>query len=291
MRPWAPAGVIGGPGASRQRRLGHDPLLHRSGRLADMVRPTARPPDRPKQDPLPAVVVTAEPRQRWRLTYARDPVHPDLVGRAALDAWQDALVRSGLPVAGLEPNGAGRARIAFGAPLPAAARGEAELAEVWLVERIALSRFREALTPVLPQAHAWIHAEDIWLGAPPLAGQVAAAEWRISVAGPDLDPAMIARACRDLMAARSIPRTRVKGGAEKRYDLRPLVDDLEVLPADGSHGTFLRVRTRFRPELGSGRPEDVVAAAADAAMTVVEIDQIVRERLILLDDLAVRARR
>ncbi|HEX2754437.1 MAG TPA: DUF2344 domain-containing protein, partial [Candidatus Limnocylindrales bacterium] len=128
----------------------------------------------------------AEPRQRWRLTFARDAVAADQVGRAVLDAWQESLAASGLRLAGLEAGGAGRARIAFAAPLPAAARGEAELADLWLLERRPLWSVREALADRLPAAHRWIGAEDVWLGAPALAGQVVAADWRVELAGPGL---------------------------------------------------------------------------------------------------------
>ncbi|MEA2519249.1 MAG: hypothetical protein QOF49_1329, partial [Chloroflexota bacterium] len=110
----------------------------------------------------------AEPRQRWRLTFAREPVEREQVGRAGLDAWQESLVGSGLPVAGLEPGGAGKARIAFAAPLPASVRGEAELADIFLLGRRLLWEVREALETRLPAGHRWVAAEDVWLGAPPL---------------------------------------------------------------------------------------------------------------------------
>ena len=232
-----------------------------------------------------------EPRQRWRLTFARDPVAADQVGRVALDAWQAALGGSGLPVAlvsgGSGPGTAGRARLAFAAPLPANVSGEAELADLWLLERRMVWQVREAIDSRLPAGHRWIAAEDVWLGAPPLAGRVAAADWRVEMrswagAGEALRAAVIA-----LLAADSLPRVRRKGGAERSYDLRPLLADLAVaeVPADDSRWTA-RVRTRFHPELGSGRPEEVIAALADAVGLELEIGSIARERLLLADDLA-----
>jgi hypothetical protein len=47
----------------------------------------------------------------------------------------------------------------------------------------------------------------------------------------------------------------------------------------------VRARTRFHPELGSGRPGEVVAALADAAGVALEIASIERERVLLKDDL------
>jgi len=221
-------------------------------------------------------------------------VASDQVGRAVLDAWQDMLVASGLPLAGLDADGAGRARIAFAAPLPAAARGNAELADLWLLERRPLWAVREALADRMPAAHRWLGAEDIWLGAPALAGQVVAADWRIELAGPELDADRIAAAARQLIDARTLPRTRVKGSSEKRYDLRPLFTDLAIeRAADPAADAPLvaRLRTRIHPELGAGRPEEVVAALAEAAGSAIAIAALVRAGLLLADDAPARRRR
>ena len=47
----------------------------------------------------------------------------------------------------------------------------------------------------------------------------------------------------------------------------------------------LRARTRFDPVLGTGRPEEVVAALGDAVGAPLVVASIVRERLILADEL------
>lgn len=238
--------------------------------------------DRPP-DPSPP---PAEARQRWRLTFARDPVPVEQVGRAALDAWQEALVASGLPAAGLEPGGPGRARIAFGAPLPAAIRGDAELADVFLLERRLVWQVREALETRLPAGHRWVAAENVWLGAPPLAGRVAAADWRAELASMPAahDLERLGTAAGALLAARELPRVRVKGGEEKRYDLRPLLAAITV-ERDGETAA-IRFRTRILPDLGSGRPEEVLAALVEAAAVAIEASTIARTRLLLVDDLA-----
>ena len=245
--------------------------------------PDAPPaPAAPPEPAAPGGLPAAEPRQRWRLTFAREPVPTDAVGRASIDAWQDALAASRLPLAGLEPGGPGRARIAFAAPLPAAASGEAELADVWLLERRPRWALREGLADRMPVAHRWIDAENVWLGAPALAGRVVAADWRV---GLGIDPGggldRLASAARDLLAARTLPRTRLKGTTEKRYDLRPLLTDLAIEGSAG--GVVLRIRTRFEPDAGSGRPEEVVAALAEAAGCAIAIGAITRERLILAE--------
>ena len=222
-------------------------------------------------------------RQRWRLVFRRGPVEAELVGRAAIDAWQSALIDSGLPLAQLDATG--RPRVAFGAPLSAAAEGEAELAEIFLAERIPAWRVREALEERMPAAHTLLSAEDVWLGAPPLPGRVIAADWRIELQAADIDRAELSAAADRLLAAASLPRTRQKAGGDKAYDLRPLLDDVRVDPraADGQPLT-VRIRTRFRPDLGSGRPEEVVAALAEAGGAELVIRRTVRERLVLGED-------
>jgi uncharacterized protein DUF2344 len=201
----------------------------------------------------------------------------------ALDAWQACLQDSGLPIAGLAaPNG--RARLALAAPLPAMAGGIAELIDLWLLERLPTWRVREALAPRLPDGYRWVGAEDVWLGEPPLPGQVAASDWRIELtdgAGRAVDADRVARAAHDLLSAAAISRTRLKAGAEKRYDLRPLILDLVVEP--GPPVTLL-LRTRIDPELGAGRPEEVLAALAEAAGAMLEVTSITRLELLLAGD-------
>ena len=47
----------------------------------------------------------------------------------------------------------------------------------------------------------------------------------------------------------------------------------------------VRARTRFDPVRGTGRPEEVVAALGDLAGSPLHVASIVRERLILADEL------
>ena len=79
----------------------------------------------------------------------------------------------------------------------------------------------------------------------------------------------------------------MKAGAAVQYDLRPLLVDVAV--ADAGPPVAMRTRTRFDPVLGTGRPEEVVAAVAEAAGADLVIGEVVRERLILADDLGDRS--
>ncbi len=254
-----------------------------------METPTEAPSEA-QAGPAPARAAATEARQRWRVTFCRDllPGEHGLVGRDYAAAWEDALGRSSLPIA---ETAAGRLRFSLAAPLPASSAGEAELAELWLTARLPAWRLREALTPPLPAGHRITDLEDVWIGAPALAGRVAAADYRVALAG-EPDEREVAAAARRVIGARSLPRSRAKGGAVKSYDLRPLLISIRI--GGGGDGdsvkglaqqVLVRLRTRIDPELGSGRPEEVLAALSDELGVALQAAETVRERLVLADEL------
>lgn len=233
-------------------------------------------------DSTPAV---AEPRQRWRLVVARDADAPARTQRELADDWEAAMLEAGLPVA-RTGDARSRSRISFGAPLPVGMAAEADLIDVVLTERWPAWRLREALMPVLPVGWRLVDAHDVWLAGPALAGRVAAADHRVVLAGTDgalVEGQRIQGAADELLAARSIIRERPRGGASASYDLRPLLVDLAVV--DAGPPPVLDVRTRLHPELGAGRPEEVVAALADHLGVALAVESMVRTRLLLADDL------
>jgi hypothetical protein len=75
---------------------------------------------------------------------------------------------------------------------------------------------------------------------------------------------------------------RARAGGDRAYDLRPLLGDVTVEP-DGSGGAALAMTTRIDPALGTGRPDDVLAALGERIGRPLEADAIVRERLVLAD--------
>jgi uncharacterized protein DUF2344 len=218
-------------------------------------------------------------RQRWRLVLARNASTDARAGRELAEAWDAAIDRSGLPVH--RAPGKLRARVLFGAPVPAAMALRRELADILLTSFVPRWEVREALEPVLPRGWRLVDLYDVWLGEPPLAGQVAAADYRIELA--DGDPATVAAAAARLLAAGALPRERAKGGETVRYDLRPLVADLAV--ADPGPPIVLHARTRFDPALGTGRPEEVMAALGNEAGIGLVVDSIVREQVLLANEL------
>ncbi len=234
-------------------------------------------PDEPADEP--AVEPPAPPRQRWRLVLARAADAPALGGRELTEVWEAAVEASELPL--FRPTGRARPRVAFGAPIPAALASEGELADIVLTAVLPAWLVRERLTEHLPAGWILLDVYDVWLGSPALAGQVAAADYRIEVG--EADAAVIADAARTLLASEHLSRERRKGNSVVRYDLRPLLVDVGVAAAGPP--VIIRARTRFDPVLGTGRPEEVVAALAEVSGTPLTITSIVRERVVLTEDL------
>jgi radical SAM-linked protein len=221
-----------------------------------------------------------EARQRWRLVVARDADAPAASQREISDAWTATVEAAGLPLARSEGERP-RPRISFGAPLPIGMAAECELIDLVLVERWPVWRLREALTDRLPTGWRIVKLIDVWLAGPPLAGRVAAADYRIEIAGA-VDAEKLAHAATQLLEADRLPRERAKGDATVGYDLRPLLIDVGVTAGPP---VTVTTRTRFHPELGTGRPEEVLAALEDRIGSRLEARATVRERLLLADDL------
>jgi radical SAM-linked protein len=201
--------------------------------------------------------------------------------RDVSEAWAAAVASMRLPLARAD-GGRGRPRVSFGAPLPAGMAAEAELIDVVLAERWPVWRVRAAVIDALPPGWRLVDLYDVWLAGPPLAGQVVAAVYRITLADP-VDAAALEPAVAAMLAAPSIARERRKGAGMVAYDLRPLLIDLRV---DAGPPVVVVATTRFHPELGSGRPEEVLAALGDRSGRSLEAASIVRERLVLKHDRA-----
>lgn len=221
----------------------------------------------------------APPQQRWRLVLARAADAPRLAGRELADAWESAIEATRLPLH--RPAGKARARVAFAAPLQLGVAAEGELADIFLAERVPAWRVRAALADQVPAGWRLLDVFDVWVGGPPLAGRVVGAAYRIELDGA-VDRDALAAAARSLLEASELPRVREKGDGVVAYDLRPLLSAVELDPSAGKR--TLRIQTRIHPELGTGRPEEVVGALADRVGQRLDIATIVRERVILADD-------
>jgi radical SAM-linked protein len=221
-----------------------------------------------------------EARQRWRIVFRRDAGADALAQRDVTATWEAGFVASGLPLA----TAGRRPRLVFGAPLPVGIAAERELADLFLAEVRPAHQVRAGLSAALPRGYELIDLFDVWLGAPSLASSVAGADYRVAVGGFDGPIAELEAGAGALLAARSLPRERKKGGGSVRYDLRPLLLDLAV--AAPGPPPELRIRTRIDSSVGAGRPDEVVAALSDRVGRPLVVASTVRERLLLADDLA-----
>ena len=84
-----------------------------------------------------------------------------------------------------------------------------------------------------------------------------------------------------ILAAPRLDRPHLKGGGPTTRDLRPLIESLTV--AD-SPPALLAMRLRTDPSIGFARPEDVLLALSDEIGREIVAESIVRERLILADE-------
>ncbi len=241
----------------------------------------------PDQSSLPG----QEPRQRWRLVIRRR-ADADQVAQAEWQAsWEGALARSGLPIAWTSTK-APKPRFVAALPLPVGLASEGELADLFLVRRLARWQIREALEPTMPAGHEVVDCHDVWLGAPSLPGQVVAAEYLALVPGSSADREQVAIAIAGILAADRIDRRRERGERVIDYDLRPQVLALELagggveapVPRPSLGEVAIRMRLRHDPERGPGRPEEVVREIGDRVGHELDTTSVVRTRVLLADD-------
>jgi hypothetical protein len=188
---------------------------------------------------------------------------------------------------------------------------EHELADLFLAERLTAPDLRARLVAGMPRGYRVVELHNEWVGAPPLAPQLVAADYRMTLLG--VERAVVEEGSRALLAAERLPREKRRENRTVAYDLRPLLMELRVgevqavigaapaapavQAAAASPAVGLWVRLRHSQDEGSGRAEEVVAALADvlpgsssaraaADRPAIEIVHPIRERLWLADELA-----
>lgn len=236
------------------------------------------PPDRAVADGTSG---DREPVQRWRLVIRRAASPAGLPQRDPIVEWGSSLSAAGLPLAGLD-GPRPKARLAIAAPLPAGVAGEAELADLWLVERLPIWRVREAVAAGLPADCTLVDLYDVWLGEPSLPGRVVASVYRAALGG-EVPIGQVRRAARALLDAETLPRERRRGDTARAYDLRPFLSGISVAPAEDGR-VLVRIVLQHDPARGVGRPGEALAALGDAlGEPALGPVSLVRERLLLAE--------
>ena len=223
------------------------------------------------------------PRQRWQILFSR--IGPALRMRQQdiLAEFQRVFTDAGLPVshtAAARP----RPRLRLAASVPAFMELRGDIVEVWFDELVPLEQVMTA-GESLAVGLAIVDAREVWHGFPSAASQVRGGEYEVPVTTPpgvtadDLRAAVVR-----LLAATSLPGQRRRGESERKsdaaeQDLRPYVQDLEVLEVDeASRTALLRMQLRLDPS-GAGRPRDVIEALNLGLVPT----RTIRQRLLFVD--------
>ena len=176
--------------------------------------------------------------------------------------WERYLRRAGLPIAysqGFHP----QPRIQQACPLPLGFLSQAELADIYLDDDALRPNDITRSLQASPYPGIELAAvEEIDLTEATLAGRVIATEYLAEWIDPvDIEPLKTVVA--SLLTAPQLMRTR----RDRDYDLRPLIEALDVLPADATRNVALRMQLSAR-QGATGRPEEVVSALGYAPFDV-----------------------
>jgi Uncharacterized protein conserved in bacteria (DUF2344) len=227
--------------------------------------------------------VTARPRQRWQLLFSR--TDPALRVRQAqlVAGFESAFREAELPLS-YTGTTRRRARLKLAANVPVGIELRGEILEAYFDDLVPIDRIWAA-SELLPDGVELRDAKEVWHGFPSAASQLRGAEYEIELSdGEALTSDALRGAVVRLLNSPRLEGRRRRGESERRADvssrdLRPLVEDVEVLDVDEQARTA-RLRTVLRLDAsGAGRPEDV-AAALDLP---VRIGRVVRTRLLFFD--------
>jgi radical SAM-linked protein len=189
-------------------------------------------------------------------------------------AWERALRRADVPLAyseGFNP----RPKLQFASALPVGLVGRAELLDIFLDQRLESQVLAKRVEAQLPHGLELATVSEVPLQGPSLPSQVVAAEYKAVVHSKDMFEEVGARISA-LLALESIPRTRERPRGAKSYDLRPLIQELQLMGMDGDC-VVIAMHLRAGPK-GTGRPDEVLAALgmAEAASRIERVALILR---------------
>ncbi len=189
---------------------------------------------------------------RCRMTYQKtEPLR--YTGNLDLQKiWERFLRRADLPVAysqGFHP----QPRIQQAAPLPLGFLATAELTDIYLDDDSLVTPAIISSLQAMPYPGIEITTVDlIDLSQPSLATRVLSSEY-LAEFFDAIEAGELAARVAALLAASTLMRTR----RDKAYDLRPLIETLEIVPS--TDGPALKMVLAARAG-ATGRPEEVLAA-------------------------------
>jgi radical SAM-linked protein len=186
---------------------------------------------------------------RYRITFAKNEAMRFTGNLDLHRAWERTFRRAGLPLAyseGFSPH----PRLALAAALPLGCLSENDLLDAWLAADVPDEAVMSDLGHAAPPGLAVLSVTRPDTREPSLPAQVVSAEYSVRLDDPPSLSDLETRAA-SLLSAAHLPRQR-RG---KDYDLRPLIEGLEI--RDAGQGLWIRLAAR---EGATGRPEEVLAA-------------------------------
>jgi radical SAM-linked protein len=210
---------------------------------------------------------------RIRLTFSKTGAM-QYVGHLDLHrSWERTFRRSGLPLAyslGFHP----QPRLNLACALPVGFTSQCEILDAWLEQEIPIDQIRESVSAALPPGLEMHDLEIIDLQAPALQTQVTSAVYVITFFDDILD---LDTRVQRIISADHLPRVR----RDRSYDLRPLIEEITLLPQKNDEKRELRLQLAAR-EAATGRPEELL----DEMAIQFENTHVHREKLILTRELA-----
>lgn len=152
--------------------------------------------------------------------------------------WERAARRAELPLAysqGFHP----QPKMNMAAALPLGFSSRCEVLDMKLEHDVSLVDLPTRLNQTLPSGIQVVEVHQVDERAPALQTQVTAAEYQVTVTG-SVDVSELKRGIDSVMAAESILRER-RG---KPYDLRPLIERVDILESDGKPSVQEQVSPR-----------------------------------------------
>jgi radical SAM-linked protein len=165
--------------------------------------------------------------------------------------WERTFRRAKLPIAysqGFHP----QPKINLAAALPLGFTSQAEIGDFWLEEELPLDQVEKSLKQALPPGIKIDNMEVVSQKLPSLQSLVDSAEYLVTI----LDNCInVEDRLKNLLESDSFISER-RG---KRYDLRPLIEKLEIVEKDEYNRPRLLMQLSARSG-ATGRPEEVLAA-------------------------------
>jgi radical SAM-linked protein len=183
-------------------------------------------------------------------------------------AWERTFRRSGLPLGysqGFHP----QPHLNLACALPLGFTSQCELLDAWLIGDFQISEVQEAISAALPPGLEINAVEPVDGHAPALQTLVTSAVYTITFLDniPDINMRM-----NKILRELHLPRQR----RDRDYDLRPLIEEIRLLPLNPDQLTRITVQLAAR-EGATGRPEELL----DELGVKFENTRIHREKLIL----------